>query len=193
MVKYEIKTKTADPAGKSERYAWEATLILPDGTRKPVLRRRDQDGQPFLNSQATLADLRDALPASRKTGFTEPRRRDRGRHVPRPPGERDRRLLGELAYSLALVATYTAGSQDSFLRNDMAVDATRQRLREIALACTRLSAELKARHPGVRWRALTGLPAVLGHGPYPAWEISRHHLTQLQAVIDTETQPAANR
>src|SRR5215470_2966645 len=99
----------------------------------------------------------------------------------RPAGERDRRLLGELARSLALVAGYTAGNQDAFLRNDMAVDATRQRLREIALACARLSGDLKARHPGVRWRALTGLPAVLGHGPYPAWEISRNHLTQLRA------------
>jgi len=108
----------------------------------------------------------------------------------RPPGERDRRLLGELAGSLALVAVYTAGNQDAFLRSDMAVDATRQRLREIALTCARLSAELKARHPGVRWRALTGLPGILGHGPYPAWEISRNHLTQLRAVIDSET-PAA--
>jgi len=111
----------------------------------------------------------------------------------RPAGERDRRLLGELARSLALVAGYTAGNQDAFLRNDMAVDATRQRLREIALACARLSGELKARHPGVRWRALTGLPAVLGHGPYPAWEISRNHLTQLRAVIDSETPAAGNR
>ena len=110
----------------------------------------------------------------------------------RPPGERDRRLLGELAGSLALVAVYTAGNQDAFLRNDMAVDATRQRLREIALTCARLSAELKARHPGVRWRALTGLPGILGHGPYPAWEISRNHLAQLRAVIDSETPPAGD-
>ena len=110
----------------------------------------------------------------------------------RPPGERDRRLLGELAGSLALVAVYTAGNQDAFLRNDMAVDATRQRLREIALACARLSGELTARHPGVRWRALTGLPGILGHGPYPAWEISRNHLAQLQAVIDSETLPAGD-
>jgi len=111
----------------------------------------------------------------------------------RPPGDRDRRLLGELAGSLALIAGYTAGGQEAFLRNDMAVDATRQRLREIALACARLSGELKARHPGVRWRALTGLPGILGHGPYPAWEISRNHLTQLRAVLDTETPPAADR
>jgi predicted nucleotidyltransferase/uncharacterized protein with HEPN domain len=111
----------------------------------------------------------------------------------RPSGERDRRLLGELADSLALIGRYTAGDQEAFLRNEMAVDATRQRLREIALACARLSAELKARHPGVRWRALTGLPGILGHGPYPAWEISRNHLTQLRAVIDTETPPAGGR
>ena len=109
-----------------------------------------------------------------------------------PPGDRDRRLLGELAGSLALIAAYTASGQEAFLRNDMAVDATRQRLREIALACARLSGALKARHPGVRWRALTGLPGLLGHGPYPAWEISRNHLTQLRAVLDTETPPATH-
>src|SRR5712691_254617 len=80
----------------------------------------------------------------------------------RPAGEQDRRLLGELADSLALVAVYTAGNQDAFLRNDMAVDATRQRLREIALACARLSGN--ARH--ATRRALTGLPGILGHGPY---------------------------
>jgi hypothetical protein len=106
-----------------------------------------------------------------------------------PPGEQDRRLLGELAGSLALVAVYTARNQDAFLRNDMAVDATRQRLREIALACARLSGNSRhatparpdrpARHPWAR--------------AVPAWEISRNHLTQLRAVIDSETPSAGDR
>jgi predicted nucleotidyltransferase/uncharacterized protein with HEPN domain len=112
-----------------------------------------------------------------------------GDTVPRPSlrEDHDRRLLAELADSLTLVAGYAPGNQVEFMRSDMAVDATRHRLAEIAAVCARLSKDLKARHPEVRWRALTGLAAVLSHGPYAAWEISHRHLAPLEAVIQSET------
>jgi hypothetical protein len=105
-----------------------------------------------------------------------------------------RRLLGELADSLALVARYTAGSQDVFLRKRQGrgrhpAAAARDRTR----LCPDVGETQGTPPPGVPWRALTGLPGIVGHGPYPAWEISRNHLTQLRAVIDTETPPAGDR
>jgi integrase len=49
-----------------ERWAWKTTLTSPDGTRKQVMKRG------FPTKKAALADLRDALAASGKTGYAEP-------------------------------------------------------------------------------------------------------------------------
>jgi len=41
------------------RYLIKYTMVLEDGTKKVVLRRRDRDGQPFLTRQAAAAELGD--------------------------------------------------------------------------------------------------------------------------------------
>src|SRR5262249_59865652 len=64
--------------------------------------------------------------------------------------DRDRRLLLALRQSILLVQSYTTGGEDAFMRNEMAVDASKQRLSEIADACRRLSSDLKARNPDIR-------------------------------------------
>jgi hypothetical protein len=73
------------------------------------------------------------------------------------------------------------------MRNDMAVDAAKHRLGEIADSCKRLSAGLKARHPDIRWRALGGLPVAARHGPRGCWEIVTQHLPALDQLIEHET------
>ena len=72
------------------------------------------------------------------------------------------------------------------MRNDMAVDAAKHRLGEIADSCGRLSGELKARHPDIRWRALSGLPVAARHGLRGCWEIVTQHLPALDQLIEYE-------
>src|SRR5262245_25545339 len=100
--------------------------------------------------------------------------------------DRDRRLLLELRQSIALVKSYTSVDEAAFMRNEMAVDAAKHRLAEIADACTRLSSDLKARNPDVRWRALGGMPAIIRHGPCGCWELITRHLSPLDQLLDRE-------
>jgi len=100
--------------------------------------------------------------------------------------DHDRRLLQELRQSIALVRSYAHGGEAAFMRNDMAVDAAKHRLGEIADSCGRLSGELKARHPDIRWRALSGLPVAARHGPRGCWEIVTQHLPALDQLIEYE-------
>jgi len=100
--------------------------------------------------------------------------------------DHDRRLLPELRQSIALVRSYAHGGEAAFMSNDMAVDAVKLRLGEIADSCRRLSGELKARHPEIRWRALSGLPVAVRHGPAGCWEIVTLHLPALDQLIEHE-------
>jgi predicted nucleotidyltransferase/uncharacterized protein with HEPN domain len=109
--------------------------------------------------------------------------------VDNPPAgsdDRDRRLLGELRRSLAFVRSYIEGGEGTFMRNEMAVDAVKHRLAEIADACRRLSPEFKQRHPHVRWRAFGGLPVGIRHGPRGCWEIVTTQLKPLDDLLDRE-------
>jgi len=103
-----------------------------------------------------------------------------------PSGDQDQRLLQELRQSIALIRSYAQGGEAAFMRNDMAVDAAKHRLGEIANSCKRLSAGLKARHPDIRWRALGGLPVAARHGPRGCWEIITQHLPALDQLIEHE-------
>ena len=103
-----------------------------------------------------------------------------------PSGDQDQRLLQELRQSIALIRSYTHGGEAAFMHNDMAVDAAKHRLGEIADSCKRLSAGLKARHPDIRWQALGGLPVAARHGPRGCWEIVTQHLPALDQLIEHE-------
>jgi uncharacterized protein with HEPN domain len=100
--------------------------------------------------------------------------------------DRDRRLLLELRQSIALVQSYTTGGEAAFMRSEMAVDAAKHRLAEIADACARLSNDLKTRNPEIRWRALGGMPAVTRHGPRGCWELITRHISPLDQLLDQE-------
>jgi predicted nucleotidyltransferase/uncharacterized protein with HEPN domain len=108
---------------------------------------------------------------------------------PLPSGDHDRRLLEELGRSVALARSYLAGGAGAFMGNPMAVDAATHRLGEIADACRRLSPDLKARHPEIRWRALTNLTVATRHGPRGCWELVTRHLTPLDRLIGGEAHP----
>src|SRR5262245_50498299 len=126
---------------------------------------------PTQQIVANALPLPKSVPESQATGSGE---------------NRDVRLIGELRESIRLVQAYAVGGRAAFMGNDLVVDATRYRLGEIADACGRLSEGFKAHHPTVRWRALTGLAAVIKHGPHGAWEVLNEHMSALKQVIEPD-------
>jgi integrase len=75
-----------------ERWAWKATITMPDGTRKQKMVRG------FTAKKAALASLREALAASESTGFTEPSKT--------PVGEYLATWLDSLRLAPSTVASY---------------------------------------------------------------------------------------
>ncbi len=73
----------------------------------------------------------------------------------------------------------------------MVQDAILRRLETLADATGKLSPELKARHPGTRWRAVTGFRNIAAHAYMDVqtdivWEVIEEHLPALEAVVDEE-------
>ena len=65
------------------------------------------------------------------------------------------------------------------------------RLQTLAEATNRLSDDVKARHPEIRWRAIYGFRNIAAHGYLDlqidrVWEIVEAHLPALKAVVDAE-------
>jgi len=155
----------------------ELVVDLQDELGRPVDVLAVSRGLPPSDYPPVQAIVADAVPIT----AAPPERR------PWPPGAHDRRLLHELRQSIALARSYTQGGEAAFMSSDMAVDAARHRISAIADCCRRLSGELKARHPEIRWRALSGLPAAARHGPRGCWEIVTRHLSALDQLIEHET------
>ncbi|MFI6499873.1 tyrosine-type recombinase/integrase [Nonomuraea typhae] len=65
-------------AGGQTRYGIKFMATLPDGTRKQVLRRRDDNKQPWLTKKAAQTALRDALG---KGEFVEPSKQTLGAYL----------------------------------------------------------------------------------------------------------------
>jgi len=154
----------------------ELVLDLEDELGRPVDVLSVPRGRPLSRYSPADAIVAGALPIT----AVPPKSR------PRPSGDHDQRLLQVLRQSIALIRSYAQGGEAAFMHNDMAVDATKHRLGEIADACKRLSPGLKARHPDIRWRGLSGLPVAARHGPRGCWEIIIRHLPALDRLIERE-------
>jgi predicted nucleotidyltransferase len=103
-----------------------------------------------------------------------------------PEGWRDRRLVDELRRTITSLRSCTTGGPDDFMQNDLAVDACKQRLAEVADVCRRFSSELKTRYPQMRWRALAALPIATRHGPRGCWDLITDHLSPLERLVEAE-------
>ena len=64
---------------------------------------------------------------------------------------------------IAQIERYNADAPRVFLESDLVRDATLRNLQTMAESTQRLSDELKASHPEVDWRALSGFRDVLVH------------------------------
>ncbi|MGE3271224.1 MAG: DUF86 domain-containing protein [Chloroflexota bacterium] len=105
--------------------------------------------------------------------------------------ESDHRHLTYIQQAIGLIERRTRPGRDAFLDDVDMQDAVLWRLETLAEATNRLSTELKARHPEIRWRAIYGFRNIAAHGYIElqidrVWEIVDVHLPQLKQVIDDE-------
>jgi len=105
--------------------------------------------------------------------------------------EREQERLRYIRESIVRIGEYTKGGRETFDRDPMVQDAVLRRLETLADAAHRLSEELKARHPEIRWRAVYGFRNIAAHAYLdvhldPVWEIVEVHLPILGAAVDAE-------
>jgi uncharacterized protein with HEPN domain len=108
--------------------------------------------------------------------------------------EREQDRLRYVRSSIALVEQYTSGGRDAFLREPMVQDAVLRRLETLADATGKLSEALKARHPEIAWRQVTGFRNVAAHAYETldlrrVWEIVENYLPALKVAVASEIWP----
>lgn len=105
--------------------------------------------------------------------------------------ERDNRYLAYIHHAIALIEARTHAGRAAFLGNVEVQDAVLWRLETLAEATGKLSPELKARRPHIRWRAIYGFRNIAAHAYVDlhldnVWGIIEVRLPALKAVIDAE-------
>jgi uncharacterized protein with HEPN domain len=105
--------------------------------------------------------------------------------------DRERRHLAYILNAIGLIEKRTHMGREAFLDDVDIQDAVLWRLETLAEATNRLTPELKARHPEIRWRAIYGFRNIAAHGYLDlqidrVWEIIEAHLPALKAVVEHE-------
>jgi uncharacterized protein with HEPN domain len=105
---------------------------------------------------------------------------------PAPVADRLRHILD----ATARIETLTAGkSFEDYVGDWVTRDAVERNLERVSEASRHVSAELKAQHPSIPWRAVAGLGNVLRHD-YPrikdprVWRIVSQDLGPLKSVVE---------
>jgi uncharacterized protein with HEPN domain len=102
---------------------------------------------------------------------------------------KDERLyLIHICECIARIERYTAEGRQAFLADTKTQDAVLRNLQTLAESSQRLSAELKAAHPEVDWRGISGLRNILIHDYLGinfvrVWEIVERDLPILKGQI----------
>jgi uncharacterized protein with HEPN domain len=104
---------------------------------------------------------------------------------------RDEDLLRYISDSIARVEQYTQSGREAFLAGPVYQDAVVRRLETLADAAGRLTPALKARHPEIPWRDISGFRNVVAHG-YPEldlgriWRTVEVYIPAFKAVVDAD-------
>ncbi|NYT02779.1 MAG: DUF86 domain-containing protein [Methanosarcinales archaeon] len=101
----------------------------------------------------------------------------------------DRLYLIHISECIERVERYTSGGRDEFIADTMAQDAVLRNLQVLAESSQRLSADLKARHPEVDRRGISGFRNILVHdylgvNILRVWEIVQGPLGELKDNIN---------
>jgi uncharacterized protein with HEPN domain len=102
----------------------------------------------------------------------------------------DRLYLIHVHESSARIEEYTAEGREAFFADTRTQDAVLRNLQTLAESTQRLSADLKAAHPEVDWRGISGLRNILVHDYLGinlarVWEIVERDLPVLKGQIET--------
>ena len=102
----------------------------------------------------------------------------------------DRLYLIHVHESIARIKEYTAEGREAFFADTRTQDAVLRNLQTLAESTQRLSADLKAAHPEVDWRGISGLRNILVHdylgiNLVRVWEIVERDLPVLKGQIET--------
>jgi uncharacterized protein with HEPN domain len=106
---------------------------------------------------------------------------------------KDERLyLIHIRECIARIEQYTAEGREAFFADTKTQDAVMRNLQTLAEATQRLSGDLKAAHPEVDWRGISGLRNILVHdylgiNLVRVWEIVERDLPALKGQIEMLT------
>ena len=100
----------------------------------------------------------------------------------------DRIYLQHLLDAIARIEAYVAVGREVFLATPHWQDAVIRQLEIIGEATKRLSAEVRARHPGIAWRRIAGMRDQLIHNYMGVdlqlvWEVTQQNLPELKAHV----------
>jgi uncharacterized protein with HEPN domain len=101
----------------------------------------------------------------------------------------DRLYLIHVRESIARIEEYTAEGREAFFADGRTQDAGLRNLQTLAESTQRLSIDLKATHPDVDWRGISGLRNILVHdylgiNLVRVWEIVERDLPLLKRQIE---------
>jgi uncharacterized protein with HEPN domain len=111
---------------------------------------------------------------------------------------KDNRLyLIHIQECLTRIELYTVEGKDAFLTDIKTQDAVLRNLQTLAESTQRLSDELKAAHPDIDWRRISGFRTVLVHDYLSVnlvrvWEIIERNLPELKSKISLILQELEN-
>ncbi|MBI4729136.1 MAG: DUF86 domain-containing protein [Acidobacteria bacterium] len=100
----------------------------------------------------------------------------------------DRLYLIHILECVERIERYTAGGRDAFFADPKTQDAVIRNLQVLGESVRRLSGEVAQAAPGIRWRAIAGLPSVLVHeylgvNLVRVWEILARDLPALKTAV----------
>lgn len=82
-------------------------------------------------------------------------------------------------------------AKEAFFASDIAQDAVLRRLETLSDATGKLSPELKARHPNLKWRQMVDFRNAIAHGylnvdPNIVWDVIVSYLPEVLAMVESE-------
>jgi len=106
------------------------------------------------------------------------------------PIKDDRLHVEHVLECIDRVQKYTRGGREEFFKDIQKQDAVLRNLQVLAESSQRLSDTLKAKHPEIDWRSLSGFRNVMVHDYFGirlerVWEIIEKDLPELKRQMET--------